>query len=170
MDTEDKIAHLKSLQVEIGEPSSEKSTFTPKSTKQELIELVSGLLVTLALCQYLFFGFQSLKIESYYPLVAAPLILTILCVVAEKIYPIKKVQGGAAGLASSFNYFAVNLLFFWLAEAAVAMAMIALVFSFDWRYALFLGYPVILIEWIKRKNNKQNQSVVTTPDAARPTS
>ncbi|MDQ8205742.1 hypothetical protein [Pelagicoccus sp. SDUM812003] len=165
MDTEDKVRHLRELQAELGNSRIPDSTFKPKSTNQELKELSSGVLVLLSLIQYVYFGVQGLETESHFPLVAAPVILTILCLAAEKIHPIEKVQAGEHGLASSFNFLTINFLFFILAEAAVAMAMIALVFSFDWRYAVFLGYPVILIEWIKRKN-KPNQAAHTTPASA----
>ena len=157
MDTEEKIAHMKALQEEIGKPTVVEE-FRTKTLKEELIELSSGVLVIIALLQYIAGGYHAMHRELPILYFVAVVLLTALAILADKIYPIQKVQEGEVGFASSFNFIVVNLLFYGIMQVAIICATFTLIFWWDWKYALYLGFPYLLIEWIKRKNREQNKT------------
>ena len=151
MDTEEKIARLKSLQAELGKPSSGKKVVSPKAKKAEFKKIGAGIILIQAFLQYLFMGYHTITGGNIFLFILTLAILPACIYCADSLDPIQKLNEGEPGLANTFNCIVVGSFLF----TFYCLTLIALLFAMedvlDWSYSLMLLYPIILIEWVKRR-------------------
>ncbi|GAB5562252.1 MAG: hypothetical protein SynsKO_38990 [Synoicihabitans sp.] len=159
MTTDEKLAELRKLQSIIGKPRRPVE-FTPRGWGDgELREIASSILIMVGLSQYVVLSVSTFGDDAVLPLILAPSLLTVLVLLAQRVYPIHRYQEGERGFLSMVTSFVVGMAYTLISQFAFGIVLfMALLLLVDLRVALYVVYPVVLIELVKRRGRTNRRS------------